>query len=148
MTQMPSGPNAPMSFAAFLHCPQNFPSDKEKAAMTAAMECPNAKDTVTEFLKKYIHPEAQLETTGLRAVYQKIRNEVVDKNLFYNILIGYYEMRDDSPELCKYITPSRMEITLTVESVCVALMNEFFNDHQERERLTVATPLFDTYYTE
>ena len=139
------------SFAAFLHCPQNFPSEEEKVAMTAAMMaekfgCPDPKDTVTELLRKYINSSAELESTGLRAVYQQIRNHIVDKNLFYLILVGYYEMRDNSPELCKYITPKGHEITLTVESVCVALMKEFFSDYEERERLTLATPNFEIYY--
>ena len=151
MTQIPSGPDAQPSFSAFLHCPQNFPSKKEEAAMTAAMRAerfggPDPKDTITELLRKYINSSAELEKTGLRAVYRQIRNEVVDKNLFYLILVGYYEMRDKSPELCKYITTSGEQISLTVESVCVALMKEFFSDYGERERLTVATPNFEIYY--
>ena len=151
MTQMPSGPEAQPSFAAFLHCPQNFPSEEEKAAITAAMRAerfggPNPKETVTELLRKYINSSVELEKTGLRAVYRQIRNEVVDKNQFYLILVGYYEMRDNSPELCKYITPTRNQISLTVESVCVALMKEFFSDYEERERLTLATPNFEIYY--
>ena len=141
------------SFASYLHCPQNFPSDKEKAAIQAAIRAerfggPDPKDTVTKFLSNYINSSVELEKTGLRTVYQQIRNQVADENLFYLILVGYYKMRDNSPELCKYTTPSMNQITLTVESVCIALMREFFGDYEERERLTEATPNFEIYYKE
>ena len=151
MTQMG---NYSDDFASFLHCPQNFRSEKEEAAITAATRAhtrfghQDPKEVVVALLAKHINKNANLENTGLRSVYAKIKQEVVEENLFYLILIGYYEMRDSSPKLCDYWTAKRKKIELTVESVCVALMKDFFSSQEERERLTEATPNFSIYYHE
>jgi hypothetical protein len=151
MTQMG---NYSDDFASFLHCPQNFRSKKEEAAITAATRAHtrfghrDPKEFIETLLAKYINKDANLEKTGLCRVYAKIKQEVIEKNLFYLILIGYYEMRDSSPKLCDYLTVKRNKIELTVESVCIALMRDFFSTQEEREILTEATPNFSIYYNE
>ena len=148
MTQMG---NYSDDFASFLHCPQNFRSKKEDAAIAATTKIDSKKhleEVLTNLLAKHINKDAHLEKTGLRSVYAKIKKQVVDENLFYLILIGYYEMRGTSPKLCDYWTVKRKKIELTVESVCIALMKDFFPSSEERERLTESTPNFSDYYKE
>ena len=57
------------------------------------------------------------QSSGLRRVFVK-------NNTFGFILLGYYHMRDSGKILKKYTTPSRVEITLTVDSVCKAMMED------------------------
>ena len=86
-----------------------------------------------------------LERTGLSVVYKQIRREVIEKRMFGLILFGYYKLEEEIP-LRIYITSQSKSIVLSVKGICATLINDYFKDNKERNKLAEETPGFKTYY--
>ena len=155
MTQMPSNYD---DFASYLHGDNQDPT-RASQEETTAMLCGFRKErfstgfdvrqSVYEFLEPYFKSRASIEKSGLRKVYQDIRENIVKtKEGMAMLLIGYYHMRDKSDfgrYLSDYTTQSRQVIYLTVDSVCKSIMEEFFIDETEKIALCKATPNYEVY---
>ena len=128
--------------------------EMENSAMTAVYRAQrfgfeNPQQRITDFLSDFINEDEDLETIGLRSLYKRIRKQVVKKNLFALLLVGYYDMEDDDDYyLYEYETTDGDYIDLSVYSVCEALLEENFQNYDERERLLRDTPNFHLYYQE
>lgn len=155
MTQMPSNC---VDFASYLHRDNQDPqwaSHEEKTAMLCGFRkerfCMgfDVRQSVYEFIEPYFRSRTSIEKSGLRSVFQAIRENVIKtKEGMALLLIGYYHMRDNSQYcrfLSQYTTQSRQVINLTVDSVCKSLMEEFFIDETEKVALCKATPNYETY---
>ena len=155
MTQMPSNY---VDFASYLHRDNQDPqwaSQEEKTAMLCGFRkerfCMgfDVRQSVYEFLEPYFRSRASIEKSGLKSVFQAIRENVIKTNEgMALLLIGYYHMRDKSEfgrYLSDYTTQSRQVIYLTVDSVSKSIMEEFFIDEKEKVALCKATPNYEVY---
>lgn len=130
-----------------------YPDDKEQAAITAAYRAErftdiNPESALLDLLVEYIHENANLENYGLRYIYREIKRRIVRDNLFHLLLVGFYNMRDSDIFLYEYEPEYEDSFYLTLSSVTQILMNDYFKNTRERERLTESTPNFELYYEE
>ena len=129
--------------------------EMENSAMTAAYRAQrfgfeNPQKRITDFLSEFINEDEDLESIGLRSLYKRIRKQVVKRNLFALLLVGYYYMYDEDSDyyLYEYENVDGDYIDLSVYSVCEALLENNFQNYDERERLLRNTPNFYIYYQE
>ena len=157
---MTSMPNNYVDFASFLHRDKQDPEwalKEEKAGILAMLRREkfvsglNVRYETYLYFQKFFESRSSLESTGLRLVFKQIKEDVVKNKTFGFLLVGYYHMRDSGDQgkiLNKYTTPSRVEITLTVDSVCKAIMedDEFFKDDEVRIELCKKIPNYEIYF--
>ena len=156
---MTSMPHDYVDFASFLHRDKQDPEwalKEEKAGILAMLRKErfviglDVRYEAYRYIQRFFESRSSLESTGLRHVFIKIKEDVVKNNTFGFILLGYYHMRDSGDQgkiLNKYTTPSNFEITLTVDSVCKAMMedDEFFKDDEVRIELCKKIPNYKIY---
>ena len=156
---MTSMPHDYVDFASFLHRDKQDPKwalREEKVGILAMLRKEkfitglDVRYEAYRYIQRYFESRSSLESTGLRHVFIKIKEDVVKNNTFGFILLGYYHMRDSGDQgkiLNKYTTPSRFEITLTVDSVCKELMenDEFFKDDEVRIEFCKKIPNYEIY---
>tara|TARA_Y200000002_G_C22619965_1_gene637729 strand:- start:168 stop:1274 length:1107 start_codon:yes stop_codon:yes gene_type:complete len=115
------------------------PNKKEEAAIVAIRRPErfggiNPIDYLKKKFYKYFNNKVELEKTGLSIVYKKLKKDIINEKSIAYILYGHYKLRDEIP-LRVYIKPNGETIVLSVKQICKTLLDEYFNDKKEREKL-------------
>ena len=100
------------------------------------------KNYLSKFFNSYT--EFDLVKTGLNFVYNKIKVDIIDKNIIGLILYGAYNFDfKDSTILCNYLTHDNKNIQLTLGSICQNIIKKF--DIVEIEKYCKKTNNYNIY---
>ena len=111
---------------------------------------PPMEEELKSFLSNYFNKivEPNLIKSGLKVVYEEIKQDIIKHKNIGLILYGaYYIDSNDSKNLylCNYTNQSNKHIKLTLQSVCQNILKELFNK-DEITKYCKQTPNFNIYY--
>jgi len=95
----------------------------------------------------------KLEDTGLKNIYEQLKNEIITNNNIGLFLIGKHKYRisdkykkiNINDTLYKYIDQNNNIMNLTIHSICYYLIEDYFRKNEILE-LCKKTPNFKIYY--
>lgn len=143
--------NEQLEYAAFLHNPWAYPSKKEKAAVCCFtrkqrfIEGYDVNENIYNILNNYFGNLSLLSKTGLRKVFNLLKEEVINNKLIGLILYGTNINEQHNRLFGFYTTVQNSKIKLTVKSICIYLIKDYIG-RKNVETLCEETPNFNIYY--
>ena len=149
-----------VEFASFLHNPfdPKWLTKEEQTAIFCFTRAyrfvskPPMEEELKTFLSNYFNKkentEENLMKSGLRKVYNKIKEDIIKHKNIGLILYGAYHINSNDTKnlyLCNYLTQNNKHIELNLNNVCQNLLKEYFNIDEINE-CCKQTPNFDIYY--